>query len=161
MLPLKTECPDCKSSLPADATSCGCGWKKGKPQRTGGIQDCAWISDGEQCHYPGTGWSNTHGVGPGYCCFHAMSGLSMEQGKAIVLRSRSYAPRTQAQRYHDAVFGENRPRLLACQSTLCPPSSKALPGRDLCESCAKREDAGEKIPRIRHKPGITRMRDVA
>lgn len=44
----------------------------------------------------------------------------------------------------------------ACQSTLCPPNSRALPGRDLCKPCAALEDAGSTVPRIR-RSGIKRI----
>jgi hypothetical protein len=40
-------------------------------------------------------------------------------------------------------------RPLACQSTLCPPNSRSIPGRDLCASCAAKEDSGGQIARIR------------
>ena len=36
----------------------------------------------------------------------------------------------------------------ACQSTLCPPASKSIKGRDLCEPCARLEDSGQTVPRI-------------
>ena len=73
------------------------------PQRAQGIEDCAWMSEGERCHYPGTIWRNVHGVGPGYCRFHVQENISMAYGARVVLESRDYKPRTMAQRDHDAV----------------------------------------------------------
>ena len=75
------------------------------PQRAQGIEDCAWMSDGERCHYPGTIWRNVHGVGSGFCRFHIQEDITAAYGARIVVESRNYKPRTMAQRDHDAVFG--------------------------------------------------------
>ena len=38
---------------------------------------------------------------------------------------------------------------LACQSIVCPPTTRALPDRDLCQACADLEDSGREVRRIR------------
>ena len=38
---------------------------------------------------------------------------------------------------------------LACQSIVCPPTSRALPDRDICQACAELEDGGREVRRIR------------
>lgn len=41
------------------------------------------------------------------------------------------------------------PRMpIACQSRICPITSRCVPGRDLCKSCAMIEDEGREVPRI-------------
>ena len=50
---------------------------------------------------------------------------------------------------------------LACQSTLCPPNTRALPGRDLCAACARLEDSGALVKRVNHRPNwIKRAGDL-
>lgn len=68
------------------------------PQRAQGIEDCAWMSDGERCHYPGTIWRTVHGVGPGFCRFHVQEDCTAAYGAAVVVESRNYRPRSLVER---------------------------------------------------------------
>lgn len=50
---------------------------------------CAWTSNGEQCHYPGSMSRSTLGAGPYYCSAHMFCGDGAE-GAQIVQQSRPF-----------------------------------------------------------------------
>lgn len=154
MMPLGFECPDCGSTLAKGAKYCGCGWKRGQrrgqqeKRSSGGITACAWVSNGEQCQYPGTCSNDTHGMGPWYCAAHSMH-PTMERGRAIVERSRTYEPRSLAERHQDAVTGTyTGPK--ACQEWRCLRT--AITGAQFCPEHAKAPAGSLRLTRL-YRPG--------
>lgn len=146
---MTNECPKCHSPLGAKATYCGCGWKKdigGKggglpaiPGKSDGVSDCAWIANGERCHYPGTTSHNTVGMGPWYCRFHAMQDISQHYGEQVVRESRNYRQLTMKERdaMHLARVKDStyKPKFRACEEYSCIKSGTLQPnGRYLCYS---------------------------
>ena len=126
-----TQCPNCGDTLGKSSTKCGCGWRaeQSKPERSQGIQSCAWVSASGRCHYPGTISHSTQGMGPWYCRFHAKPDVSAAYGEQVVIESKGYKPRTMAERDYDAVHTPYAgPR--ACQERTC--RKLAIRGGDLC-----------------------------
>jgi len=138
---IERECPKCKSTLTARATYCGCGWKaetrRSAPEKSTGIGDCAWLANGEQCHYPGTSSHNTQGLGPWYCRFHAAPDVSQHYGEQVVIQSRNYRLMTMQERdaQHLARLKDPdyKPKFRACEERSCIVGGTLQPnGKYLC-----------------------------
>ena len=157
---VERECPKCHSPLGARARYCGCGWTAEVKDNTGksaGISDCAWLANGEQCHYPGTTSHHTNGTGPWYCRFHATQGISQSRGEQIVIQSRSYQPMTLAERdaQHLARLRDSnyRPPSKACEEKRClRAATMQTNGRYLCPTHSKTPDGIEYSKRWHFPP---------
>jgi hypothetical protein len=145
------ECPQCGSEI-GKARYCGCGWKQGKadPQKSAGVGNCAWLANGEQCHYPGTISHNTVGLGPWYCRFHVTPDISQHYGEQVVRESRNYRQLTIAERdaMHQARLKDPhyKSKFRACEERSCVKSGTLQPnGRYLCYQHKKTPDAIEYV----------------
>lgn len=135
------ECPKCSNEI-GKARYCGCGWKqagKGDPQKSAGIGQCAWLANGEQCHYPGTISFNTQGMGPWYCRFHAVNGITAHHGEQVVIASRDYVAMDlggrDAQHLTRLKDPNFKPRVRACEEKRCiKPGTLQPNGKYLCHT---------------------------
>lgn len=133
------KCPECGFSVTRD--KCVCGWTpKGKEaEKSAGITNCAWVTHGEQCGYPGTISHNTQGMGPWYCRFHSQSDITQQYGAQVVQQSRFYQPRSLAQRDADHLARLRdphiKPKVRACEELRCLRAGTLQPnGRYLCST---------------------------